>query len=168
MLEYLGGLHIDRMETSHREELEDWKQKYTQSNIARENAIDSIARGMAELASASGAPTTAIDRIPVNVASAAQTATRVPARVPGDQQEGPLVEITEEDMPRCTNCKTCYQDLAELFEKTKIVVDGTPREVSRVIPGVLDRIEITDELVQRAARVADDCDAEIIRFKQPA
>jgi pyruvate-ferredoxin/flavodoxin oxidoreductase len=40
--------------------------------------------------------------------------------------------------------------------------------VSRVIPGVLDRIEITDELVQRAARVADDCDAEIIRFKQPA
>ena len=24
MLEYLGGLHIDRMETSHREELDDW------------------------------------------------------------------------------------------------------------------------------------------------
>jgi pyruvate-ferredoxin/flavodoxin oxidoreductase len=54
-----------------------------------------------------------------------------------------------------------------LFEKTKIVVDGSAREVSRVIPGVLDRIEITPELVRRASRVADDCDAEIIRFHQP-
>jgi pyruvate-ferredoxin/flavodoxin oxidoreductase len=48
------------------------------------------------------------------------------------------------------------------------VVDGEPREVSRVIPGVLTRIEITPDLVQRAARVADDCDAEIIRFHAPA
>ena len=168
MLEYLGGLHIDRMETSHREELEDWKQKYNQSNVARENAIDSIARGMAELASASGAPATAIERIPVSVAPAAPADSRTSAPAAADLQVGPLVEITEEDIPRCTNCKTCYQDLGELFEKTKIVVDGTAREVSRVIPGVFERVEITDELVQRAARVADDCDAEIIRFRQPA
>ena len=167
MLEYLGGLHIDRMETDHRRALDDWQQKYQQANGARENAIDSIARGMAELASASGAPATSIEGIPVTVASAAQTATRIPAPASQNQDGGPLVEITADDLPKCTNCKTCYQDLGELFEKTKIVVDGSAKEVSRVIPGVLDKIEITPELVQRASRVADDCDAEIIRFHQP-
>jgi hypothetical protein len=33
-----------------------------------------------------------------------------------------------------------------------------------VIPGILDKIEITPELIQRARKVADNCDAEIIRF----
>jgi hypothetical protein len=32
---------------------------------------------------------------------------------------------------------------------------------------VFGKIEITPELVQRAARVADDCDAEIIRLHPP-
>jgi len=71
-------------------------------------------------------------------------------------------------MVKCTNCKTCYQDLSELFEKTKIMAGDSPKEVGRVIPGVFDKIEITPELVQRASRVADDCDAEIIRFHAPA
>ena len=71
-------------------------------------------------------------------------------------------------MPKCTNCKTCYQDVSELFEKTKIVVDGQPKEVSRVIPGALDKVEITPELIQKCSRVADDCDAEIIRFNRPS
>jgi pyruvate-ferredoxin/flavodoxin oxidoreductase len=169
MLEYLGGLHIDRMEDSHHRELEDWIQKYEQSNIAREDAIDSIARGMAELASASGAPTMPADLgIPVSVGAIALPATADTAPARTGQQGSPLVEITEEDMPKCTNCKTCYQDCSELFEKTTIVVDGDSKVVSRVIPGVLDRIDITPELVQRASRVADDCDAEIIRFHPPA
>ena len=71
--------------------------------------------------------------------------------------------IAAEDMANCTNCKTCYQDLGEIFEKTKIVVGGQTKEVSRVIPGVLDKIEITPDLLRRASRVAADCDAEIIR-----
>jgi pyruvate-ferredoxin/flavodoxin oxidoreductase len=78
------------------------------------------------------------------------------------------VEIAADDMPKCTNCKTCYQDLSELFEKTKIIVDGQPKEVSRVIPGALEKVELTAELIHRASRVADDCDAEIIRFHRPA
>jgi len=48
------------------------------------------------------------------------------------------------------------------------MVDGTSKVVGRVIPGILDKIEIPPELVQRASRVADDCDAEIIRFNPPA
>ena len=70
-------------------------------------------------------------------------------------------------MPKCTNCKVCYQDVSELFEKTTIVVEGASKVVSRVIPGVFDRVELTADLVQRASRVADECDAEIIRFNLP-
>ena len=101
--------------------------------------------------------------IPVTAGSVAEPA----SPEPGTGEGSALVEITGEDMPKCTNCKTCYQDLGELFEKTMIVVDGTTLTVSRVIPGVFDKIEITTELAQRASRVADDCDAEIIRFHPP-
>jgi pyruvate-ferredoxin/flavodoxin oxidoreductase len=168
MLQYLGGLHIDRMEASHHQALEEWQQKYQQSSVARESSIDSIARGMAELATASGAPANPMDlAIPVTVGSFAEPTAQAAAPAPTAQAGGALVEITGEDLPKCTNCKTCYQDLGELFEKTMIVVDGSTMTVSRVIPGVLDKIEITPELVQRAARVADDCDAEIIRFHPP-
>ena len=79
-----------------------------------------------------------------------------------------LVEITEADQPKCTNCKACYQDISELFERTTIVVDGASKVVSRVIAGVFDQGELTPDLVQRASRVADECDAEIIRFNPPA
>jgi pyruvate-ferredoxin/flavodoxin oxidoreductase len=174
MLEYLGGLHIDRMAESHHRELKDWMQKYEQSNSARENAIDSIARGMAELASASGAPSEpATQTLSLDAITAARTAVEVQAPAPATasptaQAGGTLVEITDDDMPKCTNCKTCYQDCSELFEKTTIVVDGESKVVGRVIPGILDKIDITPELVQRASRVADDCDAEIVRFNPPA
>ncbi|MCK4675851.1 MAG: pyruvate-flavodoxin oxidoreductase, partial [Gammaproteobacteria bacterium] len=63
MLEYLGGLHIEHMEKVHREELDNWQQKYRQSSVARESSIDSIARGMAELASISGSPAAPVDKI---------------------------------------------------------------------------------------------------------
>jgi pyruvate-ferredoxin/flavodoxin oxidoreductase len=167
MLEYLSGLHTDRLHESHRRELEDWQQRYQQSNSDREASIDSIARGMAELAAASGAPATpTTTRVPLSAITVAHTAIQQAASA--SSESAALVEIIEEDMPKCTNCKTCYQDLSELFEKTKIMVEGEAREVSRVIPGILDKIQITPALIQRAARVADDCDVEIIRFHQPA
>jgi pyruvate-ferredoxin/flavodoxin oxidoreductase len=49
-----------------------------------------------------------------------------------------------------------------LFEKTKIVVDGQARDVARLIPGALERVEITPEIRARIKRVAANCDAEII------
>jgi pyruvate-ferredoxin/flavodoxin oxidoreductase len=166
MLEYLGGLHIDRMTDSHREELDDWRAKYNTSSAERENAMDSIAQGMAELAASSNAPSaaTTIGNISVTVAQASAPEQSAALGVPGDL---PLVEITVEDMSKCTNCKTCYQQASELFEKTKIVVAGETKEVSRVIPGILEKIEVTPDLINRASRVADDCDVEIIRFNRP-
>jgi pyruvate-ferredoxin/flavodoxin oxidoreductase len=167
MLEYLSGLHIDRMEQSHSHEVAEWRNKYEEANAERESSIDSIARGMAELAASSGAPAAgappmggfSVDVAPPTAAAAPAEAT--PAG------ELPLVEITDDDMGLCTNCKTCYEDLGELFELTRIMVDGAPKEVSRVKPGVLETIEITPELIQRAKKVADNCDAEIIRFHNP-
>ena len=70
--------------------------------------------------------------------------------------------VTIEDSSRCTNCKTCYQDIPEIFEKTRLLVDGESREVARIIPGVLDRVQPTPELKARIKRVSANCDAEII------
>lgn len=168
MLEYLGGLHVDRLQESHRRALEQWQRKYEEADAQRESSIDAIARGMAELAAGSDAPpaTTTSQSIPVDAITMGPSVGTTPA-VGLTSSDAPLVQITEEDIPKCTNCKTCYQDLRELFEKTIIMVDGIPKEVSRVIPGVLDKIELTLELIRTASRVADDCDAEIIRFQRP-
>ncbi len=164
MLEYLSGLHIDRMEQTHSHEVKEWRAKYEQANTEREATIDSIARGMAELASSSGAPASgapAMGGFSMAVPPPASETAPAEATAAGDL---PLVEITDDDMPLCTNCKTCYQDLGELFELTRMMVDGASKEVSRVKPGVLETIEITPELIQRAKKVADNCDAEIIHF----
>lgn len=173
MLEYLSGLHIGRMEQAHRQELEEWRLKYEQSDADREGSIDSIARGMAELASASGAPAAssvppfaAVSSQSVKVATPEKAGAAAADAAAAGGAALPLVEIT--DMSKCTNCKTCYQDLSELFERTKIVVDGAPKEVARVIPGALEKVKLTPELSQRATRLANDCDAEIIRFHPPS
>ena len=47
--------------------------------------------------------------------------------------------IREEDVAKCVNCKTCYQQAPELFEMTTMVIDGKATEVGRMIPGVLAR-----------------------------
>ena len=75
---------------------------------------------------------------------------------------GAFVTVAEEDLAKCNNCKTCYQDLPELFEKTKIMVNGAPLEIGHLIPGAIDRVKLTPELKAKVARVAANCDAEII------
>ena len=72
-----------------------------------------------------------------------------------------LATIT--DQTKCTNCKTCYQDMSEVFEKTRIVVDGVAKEVGRIIPGVLEHLTVTPELKAKVAKIAANCDAEIIQ-----
>ena len=76
--------------------------------------------------------------------------------------EEPLVTYAIEDRPKCTNCKICYQDLSELFEKTRIEVDGISKDVGQLIPGVLDRVEATTDLKIGIRRVAASCEGGII------
>ena len=84
------------------------------------------------------------------------------AAAPAASNGGAVVSLADEDVAKCSNCKTCYQDLPELFEKTKIVLDGSPKEVAHLIPGALAKVKVTPELKSKVARVAANCDSEII------
>jgi len=86
-----------------------------------------------------------------------------PEAAPAAKGDGSApVTLAAEDVPKCNNCKTCYQEIPELFEKTRMVVDGAAKEVGHLIPGALEHIKITPELKRRIERVAANCDAEII------
>jgi pyruvate-ferredoxin/flavodoxin oxidoreductase len=168
-LQYLGGHQIEALDASHRAELAHLQQQYQDSVRQRESSLDSIARAMSELAASSNAPSS--NGLAAFMPSASAAPALAAPSVNGAKANGatvngagaPLVSIDEADQAKCTNCKTCYQDLGEVFEKTRIMVDGVAREVGRVKPGALDHLAVTPELRSRAARVAANCDAEIIR-----
>jgi len=159
-LQYLAGSQIEHLTASHQIDLENLRVQFKDAVQMRESAIDTIARAMTQLASASGAPggsgEVTFAPLPAGFAPAAAPAPKAEAGLNGT----PLVRITDET--KCTNCKTCYQDLSELFERTKIVVNGVTKEVGHVIPGALAKVTVTPELLSRIAKVAANCDAEII------
>jgi pyruvate-ferredoxin/flavodoxin oxidoreductase len=157
-LQVLSGLDIAKLDADHKAELEALQQQFKQATDERESSIDSIARAMSELAASSNAPASGgfAALMPGPAAPAKAAAQAAPTN------GGAFVTLADEDMAKCNNCKTCYQDLSELFEKTKIVVNGETKEVGHLIPGVLDRVKVTPELKAKVARVAANCDAEII------
>ncbi len=159
-LQHLAGLPVQRTDAEHRAAMAELQERFQQSVAEREGSIDRIARAMSELAASSNAPPT------VQLGGAAFGAPAAPAQVAAPaaaKSNGAIVTLAEEDQAKCTNCKTCYQDLGELFEKTRIVVNGESKEVGRLIPGALEHVTVTPELLSRIARVAANCDAEIIR-----
>ena len=151
------------MDSDHRAAVAALQAQVQDTSKQRDVSLDGIARAMSELAASSKAQVgngTMIPIVPVGggAAQAAQSACAATATA-GEA----LVTYDEADQVKCTNCKTCYQDLSELFEKTRIVVDGESREVGRLIPGALERVTPTPELKSRIKRVSANCDAEIIR-----
>jgi len=158
-LQYLAGINVEMIDAAHKAELEALQSQYKAALDDRESSIDSIARAMSELAASSNAPTNGFGGFALGGAAAApKPAAAAPAAVNG----GAVVSLAEEDIAKCSNCKTCYQDIPELFEKTKIVVDGSPKEVAHLIPGALAKVKVTPELKTKVARVAANCDSEII------
>ena len=159
-LQYLSGLDVAKLDADHHAELQVLQAQYKESLETRESSIDSIARAMSELAASSNAPASGgfAALMPGAGAAAKPAAAGAPAAANGSA----LVALSEDDIAKCNNCKTCYQDLPELFEKTKIVVDGGTKEVAHLIPGALARVKVTPELKAKVARVAANCDAEII------
>ncbi|WP_028536501.1 2-oxoacid:acceptor oxidoreductase family protein [Paludibacterium yongneupense] len=160
LLQYLDGQHVARLSAEHRASLDALQSQLRDSVQQRDASLDSIARAMADLAASSKAPTAGT--IPIQPVAGGSA----PASAPVTENKGaarPLVIFDEADQAKCTNCNTCHQDLPELFEKTRIVVDGESREVARLIPGALERIVATPELLARIKRVSANCDAEIIR-----
>ncbi len=163
LLQYLAGQHVARMSAEHRVGMAKLQAQYQDSVKQRDSSLDGFARAMSELAASSKAQVgngTVIPIMPVAGAPAAvSAATGNTAVAVGDA----LVTYDVADQVKCTNCKTCYQDLSELFEKTRIVVNGESREVGQLIPGALERVTVTPELKARIKRVSANCDAEIIR-----
>ncbi len=164
-LQFLAGIGVAKLDAEHRAELQALKAQYDEALRQREGTIDSIARGLSQLAAASKAPASvfAFAGSGVAAAPAPQVAAAPAAAAPAAGGAQPLVWIDPADQAKCTNCKTCYQELSELFEKTKIVVDGQTKEVARVIPGALEKVTVTPELKARVAKVAANCDSEIIQ-----
>lgn len=159
-LQHLAGQRVVALDAEHHAEVAALQQRYEEAVKAQEATMDSIARGMSELAAASAAPAAvgvAGGLAPVAAAPAAAAA----APAAGNGKDIPY--IRDEDMHLCTNCKTCYQEVPELFELTRIVVDGEVKQVARTIPGALEKIEVTPQLKARLAKVAANCDGEIVR-----
>ena len=164
LLQYLDGQHVARMDSDHRAAVAALQAQVQDTSKQRDVSLDGIARAMSELAASSKAQVgngTMIPIMPVG-GGATQSACAAAATATATAGEA-LVTYDEADQVKCTNCKTCYQDLSELFEKTRIVVDGESREVGRLIPGALERVTPTPELKSRIKRVSANCDAEIIR-----
>jgi len=162
MLQYISGQQLVKVEKDYQTQLKQWQQRYQQAITSKEEAIDSIANGLAELAMTSGAfsPAQSIPVMEMN-----EQAVEAPATICATAK--PLVTIDAAEQCECTDCKTCYQQVDELFEKVTIIDNGVPKTVSRVIPGALDSVEMTDDLIKRSARIVDQCDAEIIHFNAP-
>ena len=163
-LQYLAGRHVERMDSDHRTEVEALRQQYQDSQTAQESALDTIARAMSELAVSSQAPSPggiAAALAPFGGAPAAATAAAPAAAAKGNGAD--VAHIRDEEMAKCTNCKNCYQQVPELFELTRIVVDGVTKEVAHTKPGALEKVQVTPDLKARLARVAAACDAEIVR-----
>ncbi len=156
-LQYLAGIDVVRLDASHRAELEALQAQYKSAVEERESSLDSIAKAMSELAASSGAPASGFAASLMPGAAPPR-----PAAAPAAGNGAVLVHVDEADLTKCNNCKTCYQDLPELFEKTKMIVDGVTKEVGHLIPGAVDRVKVTPELKAKLARVAANCDAEII------
>jgi pyruvate-ferredoxin/flavodoxin oxidoreductase len=165
MLQYLSGHQIHQLEGRYQADIEKWKALYHQSVEANEQAIDDMANGLAELASLTTPTTTTKSDLEIPVT---QLDVEDKTESSQTQYSKPLVAINEQDQAQCTDCKTCYQQLPELFEKTTIVKNGSAKVVSRVIPNALQSLVITPEIIERAARIADECDAEIIHFTAPS
>jgi len=163
-LQYLSGFEIKHIDEAHRVELDTLQLQYEESVKARESSLDQIARGMSELAASSSAPAAggfAGLMAGLGAAPAAAAATNGAKAANGNG--GTHIDIAESDLDKCTNCKSCYQDVPEVFELTKIVVGGASKDVAHVIPGVFGKIKITPELSAKLSRAAANCDAEIIR-----
>ncbi|MFB9619940.1 2-oxoacid:acceptor oxidoreductase family protein [Brooklawnia cerclae] len=158
LLQYLAGIDIDQLRALHEEDLADLQTRYDQAMVARETSMDEIARAMSELAASTAAqPVTSFG------GGFGGFGAPAPSAAPEQTEQGqPIVRLDADDIVKCTDCKNCWQELPELFERTKVIVDGQARNAARLIPGALDRVQPTDELRRRIAKVVANCDAEII------
>ncbi len=169
MLQVLAGADARRLDAERADEIARLEAQLAEATQAREASLDDIARAMSELAASAATPLTPV-AMPavaglsgVGIASGSGVAAGAaqPAGAPSSTGDVP-VRLDPDDVAKCTDCKTCWQEVPELFERTTVVVDGEARNAARLIPGALEKVEVTDEMRARIAKVVANCDAEII------
>ncbi len=160
LLQYLAGVNLDALNALHADDLADLQSRYDQAMAARESSMDEIARAMSELAASTTAqPVTSFGGGLGGLGMGAPA----PAAAAEPAASGrAIVTLAPEDIEKCTDCKNCWQELPELFERTKVIVDGQAKVAARLIPGALEKVTVTDDLTRRIAKVVANCDAEII------
>jgi pyruvate-ferredoxin/flavodoxin oxidoreductase len=160
LLQYLAGQHVAKISRELQATIAALRAELQDALKQRDASLDAIAQGMVELACTSQAPLSAGSIAIKNLSDTpVSPAARQTSKV---AESGEALTLTT-DPSQCTNCKTCYQELPELFEKTTMIINGESREVARIIPGALEHIAITPELQARIKRVSANCDAEIIK-----
>ena len=106
-LQYLAGQDVARLDANHHLELETLRHQYEEAVDARESFDrldrpgDVRARRRVEGAACGGLSLALGARRPAAAPSAAPAAAK---------SNGAAVSLAEEDVAKCTNCKTCYQD----------------------------------------------------------
>jgi len=173
ILQYLSGAHEAKLTALHKTDLADLRSRYEQAMRERESSIDDIAAAMSSLATSSRAPVGVGSAAPVHTARAGMPsapAGAAPSPVGlgtvgavGTAPPDAPVHLDEVDIPKCNDCGTCYQELPQLFEPHSMVIDGAVQKVARMIPGALETVELTPEILKRIDRVKKTCDAEIIQ-----
>lgn len=167
-LQYLAGLTEDRLTSAHQAELAELTARYEAAQTERESSLDQIARAMSSLATASAATVAGGGtRVALSLGSSpAATATAAPASAScADVVAGSTgpVYLDPADEVRCNDCGTCYQELPQLFEKKTALIDGQAHTIATMVPGALQTVQLTPELLKRIDRVKAACDAEIIK-----
>ena len=172
ILQYLSGAHEAKLTALHTSDLADLRARYEQAMRDRESSIDDIAEAMSSLATSSRAPVGVGSAAPGDAGRAgmpAAPAGPAPRRAvrarsaPAAAPAGRPVHLGEEDIPKCNDCNTCYQELPQLFEPHSIVIDGSGAEGRPDDPRRPGQVELTPELLKRIDRVKKTCDAEIIQ-----
>jgi pyruvate-ferredoxin/flavodoxin oxidoreductase len=174
LLRYLAGRDSQIQAKDAEAALKAIREELDTAIASREEGIDAIAHALASLATASDPKTVAIPSFgstPTPVATPVPQASTPAATVPqapvasglGAKPAGAPIWLAEQDVPKCTDCATCYQELPSIFEQTTIVVNGEAKDVSQMKQGCLDGLEVTPELVSLMDRVKGTCDAEIIQ-----
>ncbi len=160
-LQFLAGQSEALLSAQHKVEVGEWTTRYGAAIDARESALDTIAKAMADLATASGAPAGGPLHLGLfgSPLAAPQAEEPPAAATDGDRP----IWLDPADLSRCNDCATCYQELPQLFEKATIVVDGNAQTVGRMRPDAFEGLELTAELSARITRVKATCDAEIIQ-----
>ncbi|HYN28338.1 MAG TPA: 2-oxoacid:acceptor oxidoreductase family protein [Dermatophilaceae bacterium] len=178
LLQYLSGQHEASLTALHRSDLSELQARYDEAMREKESSIDDIATAMSRLATASRAPVPLGAGIPLRPGAGSAGPAGMPGAPAAAPDAGGGVAVAEgasgapagaavwldpADHVKCNDCGTCYQELPQLFEKYKLIVDGKAQASARMIEGALESVEITPDVAHRIERVKATCDAEIIQ-----